>query len=215
MAEFLEDELRSKFAAAADFLPSLVSSLKPDQLLKFYAYYKQATIGKCNTPTPYWYNFQNKQKWDAWKSLGDLSEEDAMKQYIALLDELSPDWEDSSYESKKENWVSVSRMLSEDSNILEEEKNIFDRVKEGDIDKVKDLLDINHINNFDEFGMSLLHWAADRGLKDMVICLLDLGADINLKDGAGQTALHYACCCGHYEIVELLLSRGADRKSVV
>lgn len=34
----------------------------------------QATEGPCNTPKPGMLDFVNKAKWDAWKSLGDISQ---------------------------------------------------------------------------------------------------------------------------------------------
>jgi len=40
---------------------------------------------------------------------------------------------------------------------------------------------------------------------------LDTGADVNAKDGGGQTPLHRAALRGHKGIVELLIANGADR----
>jgi acyl-CoA-binding protein len=34
--------------------------------LKFYSYFKQATIGPVNTPQPYFFNVIERAKWDAW-----------------------------------------------------------------------------------------------------------------------------------------------------
>eukprot|EP00761_Pharyngomonas_kirbyi_P011285 gb/GECH01011310.1/.p1 GENE.gb/GECH01011310.1/~~gb/GECH01011310.1/.p1 ORF type:complete len:103 (+),score=32.98 gb/GECH01011310.1/:1-309(+) len=67
--------------------------LSNDQKLKFYAYYKQATVGKCNTERPGMLDFVGKSKWDAWNELGDMSKEEAMQKYIDLLTELAPEWE--------------------------------------------------------------------------------------------------------------------------
>ena len=39
---------------------------------------------------------------------------------------------------------------------------------------------------------------------------LDAGADLNAKDGGGETPLHAAVFKGHKEIVELLIEKGAD-----
>lgn len=215
MAEFLQDALRLKFAAAADSLPSLVPSLKQEKLLEFYALYKQATVGECNTPSPYWYAYESKRKWEAWKALGDLPQTEAMIKYISLIEEILPDWEtNQKNDEKKEGWVAVSRMANDEIEINEEDKNIFDRVKEGDIGKVKSFVENCGVDITDEFGMSLLHWAADRGLLDMVKLLLAHGANIDMRDGSGQTALHYACSCGHSEIVEVLLLNGAQRNLV-
>ena len=40
--------------------------------------------------------------------------------------------------------------------------------------------------------------------------LLKKGADVNTKDGLGQTSLHYAAENGHMDIVQLLVKAGAD-----
>eukprot|EP01027_Heterolobosea_sp_BB2_P001215 GEZU01001854.1.p2 GENE.GEZU01001854.1~~GEZU01001854.1.p2 ORF type:complete len:108 (-),score=46.50 GEZU01001854.1:126-449(-) len=74
--------------------------LSQDQKLAFYAYYKQATIGKCNTERPGMFDFVGKAKWDAWNKLGDMSKEEAMQKYIDLLNDLAPGWE--SYPALKE-----------------------------------------------------------------------------------------------------------------
>ncbi|KAI5606452.1 enoyl-CoA delta isomerase 2, mitochondrial [Silurus asotus] len=56
--------------------------------LKIYALFKQATQGPCNTPKPGMLDFVNKVKWDAWKSLGALAQEDARQQYVDLVSSL-------------------------------------------------------------------------------------------------------------------------------
>ncbi|XP_029612035.1 enoyl-CoA delta isomerase 2, mitochondrial [Salmo trutta] len=56
--------------------------------LKIYALFKQATQGPCNTPKPGMLDFIGKAKWDAWKSLGSVSQEDARQQYVDLIDSL-------------------------------------------------------------------------------------------------------------------------------
>ena len=56
--------------------------------LKFYKYYKQATIGDCNIPQPSLFDFTNKVKWEAWNSLKGMSQEKAKCLYIKLLQSL-------------------------------------------------------------------------------------------------------------------------------
>ncbi|KAG7488674.1 hypothetical protein MATL_G00037480 [Megalops atlanticus] len=56
--------------------------------LKIYALFKQATQGPCNTPKPGMLDFVNKAKWDAWKSLGDVSQDEARQQYVDLISSL-------------------------------------------------------------------------------------------------------------------------------
>ncbi|KAJ0059164.1 hypothetical protein NL108_008611, partial [Boleophthalmus pectinirostris] len=54
-----------------------------DMMLMFYSYYKQATLGPCNVarPTGFW-DTRGKAKWDAWSALGNMTREEAMKNYV-------------------------------------------------------------------------------------------------------------------------------------
>jgi len=56
--------------------------------LQIYALFKQATQGPCNTPKPGMLDFVNKVKWDAWKSLGSISQEEARQKYCDLIGSL-------------------------------------------------------------------------------------------------------------------------------
>ena len=61
------------------------------------------------------------------------------------------------------------------------------------------------------FGPSMdMHKAAKEGNIDAVKLHLGAGADVNAKDGEGQTPLHPAAFKGDKEIAELLISQGAD-----
>ncbi|KAI3375243.1 hypothetical protein L3Q82_021739 [Scortum barcoo] len=79
--------LQAKFAAAVKVIQSLPEEgpFQPsdDMMLMFYSYYKQATLGPCNIsrPTGFW-DTRGKAKWDAWSSLGNMTKEEAMKNYI-------------------------------------------------------------------------------------------------------------------------------------
>ena len=54
----MDRELQEKFESAAKYLPGLSSKLSSDTLLYFYARYKQANIGPCNTDKPGFFDFQ-------------------------------------------------------------------------------------------------------------------------------------------------------------
>lgn len=58
-------------------------------MLKFYSLYKQATEGKCTQPKPAFWAVVNKAKWDAWKALGNMPKEEAMRQYVEELKQVS------------------------------------------------------------------------------------------------------------------------------
>ncbi|XP_059183191.1 acyl-CoA-binding domain-containing protein 5A [Centropristis striata] len=85
----VEDERRLtvlRFEAAVKVIKSLPPDgpFQPsnDMMLKFYSYYKQATVGVCDIPRPGFWDAVGKAKWDAWNSLGDMSKEDAMAAYV-------------------------------------------------------------------------------------------------------------------------------------
>ncbi|XP_039609832.1 acyl-CoA-binding domain-containing protein 5A isoform X1 [Polypterus senegalus] len=75
-----------RFEAAVKVIQSLPKngSFQPsnEMMLKFYSYYKQATMGPCNIPRPGFWDPTGKYKWDAWNSLGDMSKDDAMIAYV-------------------------------------------------------------------------------------------------------------------------------------
>ena len=57
-----------------------------------------------------------------------------------------------------------------------------------------------------------LHWAAALGNLAIVRLLIEHGADVKLRNQAGQTALFFAAAGGHPEVVDELLSGGVDVK---
>uniref|UniRef100_A0A672YQZ0 ACB domain-containing protein n=1 Tax=Sphaeramia orbicularis TaxID=375764 RepID=A0A672YQZ0_9TELE len=77
-----------QFEQAKNKLSTLKNDPGNEVKLKIYALFKQSTQGPCNTPKPGMLDFVNKVKWDAWKSLGSLSQEDARQQYCDLIGSL-------------------------------------------------------------------------------------------------------------------------------
>lgn len=57
--------------------------------LQMYSLFKQANVGKNTTAKPGMLDFVGKAKWDAWTKLGDMSKEEAMQKYIAIIDDLA------------------------------------------------------------------------------------------------------------------------------
>ncbi|KAM6342547.1 acyl-CoA-binding domain-containing protein 6 isoform 12-T16 [Alca torda] len=85
-------DLAALFEQAAERLPALLPAASKEQLLYLYARYKQVKFGTCNTPKPSFFDFEGKQKWEAWKALGDISPHQAMQEYIATVKKLDPSW---------------------------------------------------------------------------------------------------------------------------
>ena len=60
-------------------------------------------------------------------------------------------------------------------------------------------------------GITPLHYASQRGSKEMADLLLDLSeVNVNARDGSQLTSLHWTCIHGNEEVCRLLLHRKAD-----
>ncbi|CAH9069226.1 unnamed protein product [Cuscuta europaea] len=60
--------------------------------MQLYGLHKVATEGPCCTPQPMAFKLSARAKWNAWQKLGDISQDEAMEQYIALLSRSITDW---------------------------------------------------------------------------------------------------------------------------
>ncbi|XP_024134980.1 acyl-CoA-binding domain-containing protein 6 isoform X2 [Oryzias melastigma] len=197
MGERLEgEELEREFDFAADRVKDLIQTASREQLLYLYARYKQVKVGKCNTPKPGFFDFEGQRKWQAWKQLGDMDAEQAMQEYISCVNVLDPEGASKERRGAERRTgfggATVSSLYQEEM-IREEDKNIFDYCRENNIDHVNNAISSQKVdvNAKDEEGRALLHWACDRGHKELVSVLLQHKADINSQDNEGQTALHY------------------------
>ena len=208
-------DLDGLFHYATEHMKTLVGTLDSEDLLFFYGRYKQSTIGPCNVDKPSFLDFTAKPKWNAWKNIGDMSKECAKNEYIQKLCSVDPGWLNKISESQTRNQfrVAVSSMAKDEKDLQEEEKTFVDWMKEGNLTKLRDLAlkwtssDLEAVIQYrDENGLGVIHWASDRGNKDIVKMLLDIkDLDVNLKDNDGQTALHYASSCGHLDVVQTLI----------
>jgi len=81
-------DLKSRFDQAMADSKSLPE--KPDNmtLLKIYALYKQATRGDADGERPGFADMVGRAKWDAWNGLKGKSTDDAMQEYIDLIESL-------------------------------------------------------------------------------------------------------------------------------
>lgn len=69
--------------------------------------------------------------------------------------------------------------------------------------KMKD----GYVDMRDRHGGTALDWAARYGYVDVCKCLLEWGADVNVKDAFGGTAGRSAEASGHEEVAKLLRAR--------
>ncbi|MDJ0956015.1 MAG: ankyrin repeat domain-containing protein [Arenicellales bacterium] len=89
---------------------------------------------------------------------------------------------------------------------------LHDAARGGDRETVERLIvdgeDVQEIDG--ETALTPLVEAALAGNKEIVVLLIEKGADPAGRDGKGFTALHAAAHMGHVDIVELLIEQGVD-----
>ncbi|CAL8254438.1 unnamed protein product [Merluccius merluccius] len=175
------EELEEEFRAAADRVGELVQTASRDQLLYLYARYKQVKVGKCNTSKPGFFDFEGQRKWQAWKQLGDMEAEQAMQEYVSCVNTLDPEGILKGAEKRTGFGGPAVSSLYQEETIREEDKNIFDYCRENNIEHISAAISSQKldVNAKDEEGLALLHWACDRGHKELVSLLLQHKADIN------------------------------------
>jgi ankyrin repeat protein len=66
------------------------------------------------------------------------------------------------------------------------------------------------VRKTDSGGRIALHYAAEKGSKEMVAFLVESGSDVNARDRLLGTPLYFAVQAGRKGIVDLLLNKGAD-----
>jgi len=81
-------KLEDRFNAAVEDVFQLSTRPDDDVLLKLYAYYKQATVGNVRGARPGFLDFRGRAKHDAWAECKGMSDAEAMKAYVALVDKL-------------------------------------------------------------------------------------------------------------------------------
>ena len=81
-------DLATQFAQA--LADSKTLDERPDNatLLKLYALYKQATDGDASGKRPGFTDMIGRAKFDAWAEIKGSSKDDAMQQYVSLIEDL-------------------------------------------------------------------------------------------------------------------------------
>ncbi len=82
-------DLQTKFEAAVANSKKLTERPDNTTLLKIYALYKQASTGDNTEKKPGFGDMVGRAKWDAWNGFKGTSNQDAMQQYIDLIESLS------------------------------------------------------------------------------------------------------------------------------
>jgi acyl-CoA-binding protein len=81
-------ELGHQFAQAAAEVRQLRERPDNDTLLKLYALYKQGLEGDVHGCQPGFFDFIGTTKQEAWARLKGMAQDEAMRQYVALVQQL-------------------------------------------------------------------------------------------------------------------------------
>jgi acyl-CoA-binding protein len=81
-------DLQTHFDAAAKAAQHLPSRPDNDTLLQLYALYKQAKLGDVTGSRPGFTDFVGRAKYDAWAKIKGTSKEQAMQDYVDLVERL-------------------------------------------------------------------------------------------------------------------------------
>ena len=81
-------DLKARFEKAAEDVRKLPERPDNDTLLKLYALYKQGTSGDADGKRPGFGDMVGRAKWDAWNGLKGKSNDEAMQEYIDLVESL-------------------------------------------------------------------------------------------------------------------------------
>jgi diazepam-binding inhibitor (GABA receptor modulating acyl-CoA-binding protein) len=81
-------DLKTQFEAAVALSKSLTERPDNGTLLKIYGLYKQSTAGDNTDKKPGFSDMVARAKWEAWDGFKGLSSEEAMQQYVALIESL-------------------------------------------------------------------------------------------------------------------------------
>ncbi len=81
-------DLQQQFEAAAAQSKEFTKRPSNEELLELYALFKQATEGDVKEERPEGFDFKAIAKHDAWEDLKGKSKEQAIQEYIALVESL-------------------------------------------------------------------------------------------------------------------------------
>lgn len=90
--------------------------------------------------------------------------------------------------------------------------DLLNALSTRNLNKIKELASAGaDLNERDPgLGRTPVMWAAIQGQREIVVFLISMGVDLNVKDKEGKTALMLASWAGNKEIAAILLDGGAD-----
>lgn len=84
-------DLDARFTTAAEQVQQLPERPDNDKLLRLYALYKQGSEGDVSGKRPGMIDFVGRAKYDAWAELAGMASDDAKREYVELVEELTAD----------------------------------------------------------------------------------------------------------------------------
>ncbi|CAL9226673.1 unnamed protein product [Arabidopsis halleri] len=119
-------ELEKAFAAAAKLMEESgkVEEVGADAKMELFGLHKIATEGSCREAQPMAVMVTARAKWNAWQKLGNMSQEEAMEQYLALVSKEIPGFMNASYTVGKMSEMETSVGLPPNSGSLEDPTNL-------------------------------------------------------------------------------------------
>ena len=81
-------DMNSRFEQAGLAAKSLPERPDNDTMLQLYALYKQASVGDVSGDKPGFFDFVAAAKYEAWERFKGVSQDDAQKQYVDLVQKL-------------------------------------------------------------------------------------------------------------------------------
>lgn len=84
----MTEQLVEKFNKKVNEINTLTERPNNDEFLQLYAWFKQAKFGDCNNNRPGIFYFKERAKHDTWVCKKGKSKEEAMNEYINLVDKL-------------------------------------------------------------------------------------------------------------------------------
>ncbi|CAE6179413.1 unnamed protein product [Arabidopsis arenosa] len=119
-------ELEKAFAAAAKLLEESgkAEEIGAEAKMELFGLHKIATEGSCRETQPMAVMVTARAKWNAWQKLGNMSQEEAMEQYLALVSKEIPGLMNAGHTVGKMSEMETSVGLPPNSGSLEDPTNL-------------------------------------------------------------------------------------------
>lgn len=88
MSDTSNAPLKQAFDQAAQDVHALSERPDNETLLRLYALFKQGAEGDVSGPKPGFFDFVGTAKYEAWAKLSGMAQDEAMRQYVALVAKL-------------------------------------------------------------------------------------------------------------------------------